>query len=458
MEALQGDRREGPGVGGWNGGYGDRAAVRGACGGSRHPRGYEQLGRSRRVPCLAATDRLMRRGPHLQQHLREPIRPPTLLVCPRLCLPQPRRLVSRPTQQRRVSLGCDGRRVGRGAQLPCLGQSDEPVQGSLRHWLAAPTPRTWQSVRGPPRPPPVDRPPVLLPHAKQLGARVVARQLPGVRRRGRRRRPDRARQRRAQARGLLEHLLDLKQVLHVRQLSERGRAALVDVGAHGARVGILRHTEHGLRTADAGQDSNVPSVLLLERDRLEVLAVHCGEQAELCEHLQPVDHVCGQGGLETAEEAEVGPAVLVHREHHVWVDLRDDRLRDVEEFRQPVSRNIRRETPIHVLHPRPVSPPAAPSAVEGHNLPIGALCQQACGPHHGGEAARGVDGGADEDVRRGEGVEEKGAAGAGAAGGGGDVDVDHTSGPSKGLLERGIAEIPFGAPFECVIVHKAAEG
>jgi len=31
-------------------------------------------------------------------------------------------------------------------------------------------------------------------------------------------------------------------------------------------------------------------------------------------------------------------------------------------------------------------------------------------------------------------------------------------GPSKGLLERGIAEIPFGAPFECVIVHKAAEG
>eukprot|EP00962_Isochrysis_galbana_P034901 scaffold11893_cov49-Isochrysis_galbana.AAC.1 len=45
------------------------------------------------------------------------------------------------------------------------------------------------------------------------------------------------------------------------------------------------------------------------------------QQAELCEHLQPVDHVCGQGGLETAEEAEVGPAVLVHREHHVWVDL-----------------------------------------------------------------------------------------------------------------------------------------
>jgi len=49
------------------------------------------------------------------------------------------------------------------------------------------------------------------------------------------------------------------------------------------------------------------------------------------------------------KETEARAAVLAHREYDVRVNLRHNRLCDVEELCESVPRDIRREASIHVL-------------------------------------------------------------------------------------------------------------
>jgi len=135
----------------------------------------------------------------------------------------------------------------------------------------------------------------------------------------------------------------------VRHLLEGGVAALDEVLAHHGLVGVHHHPDDARGEAEPGQYRHVSSVPLLHHERLEVGAVHGGQQPQLGEHLQAVHDVGGEDHLEAMEEVELRPLVLVEKQRDVRVDLRDDGLRDVEELDKPLPRDVRREGAVDPL-------------------------------------------------------------------------------------------------------------
>mmetsp|Transcript_8622 Transcript_8622/g.28408 ORF Transcript_8622/g.28408 Transcript_8622/m.28408 type:complete len:214 (-) Transcript_8622:1244-1885(-) len=204
---------------------------------------------------------------------------------------------------------------------------------------------------------------------------------------------------------LVDQLLDAREVLDVRQLLQRRGASLVDVVVHHLWRRVLHHPQHSLRPAQPRQDGHVSGVLLLECDRLEVLAIHGRQQPQLGQHLQPVDHVGGERRLD-APEGGVGGAPLVplHREDDMRVDLRDDGLRDMEELREAVARDVLREGAVDPLRR------AARVALARIRLDLAGLrvlCEEGRRLHHRRQRAGAVHRRADEDVWGGERVEEQ---------------------------------------------------